>query len=155
MKSNEQIEQDASRMAGHMLDRVRLTLAEKIARLIGVLITSIVIGLIITLLVIFLSLSAASALAMVMPTWAACLIIVLGDIVLMIGVIALRKPLIIYPLVAAMVSVLLERPVKYREIETEKTRLELEIEKDKIRLYQDLEGWIIASILGWIRKIWK
>lgn len=146
-------EQDATRLMGHVADRLKLSLAEKIARILGILIVVVLAGLTITLLSIFLSMAIAAALTLVMPAWAAYLIITIVDILLLVLLISLRRPLIIYPLVAAMVSVLLDRSVKYRDITTERSRLELETEKDKIRLSQDLEGFIVAQILNWIKKL--
>lgn len=143
------------RLAGHVADRIKMTVAEKIARILGILIVVVLAGLTITLLAIFLSLAGAAALTLIMPAWASYLIVSAVDILLLVLLISLRRPLIIYPIIAAMVGVLLDRPVKFQEIEMEKSRLELETEKDKMRLSHDLEGWIITVIWDVIRKIVK
>lgn len=147
------VEQDATRLVGHVADRLKLSLAEKIARILGILIVVVLAGLTITLLTVFISLAAAAALTLVMPAWAAYLVITIVDILLLVLLITLRRPLIIYPLVAAMVGVLLERPIQYHEISAEKSRLEFETEKDRLRLSKSLESFLMIQIWNWIKRL--
>lgn len=147
------IEKDVSRLVSHVGDRLKLGAAVKSAKIIGVLILTIVLIMMTMVVLVITSLSIAAALTLCMPAWAAFLCVAVLDLVLMILMAVFNRPLVIDPLIGTMISILLERPIKVHEIELEQARLELSTEKDKIQLERDIEEILRGALLGWLWKL--
>lgn len=144
------IEKDVSRLVSHVGDRLKLGAAVKSAKIIGVLILTIVLIMMTMVVLVITSLSIAAALTLCMPAWAAYLSVAGLDLLLMILMAIFNRPLVIDPLIGTMISILLERPIKVKEIELEQARLELSTEKDKIQLERDIEEILRGALLGWL-----
>lgn len=151
--NNNVIENDIKQLANHVGDRIKLSAAVRSAKVIGVLILTFIMTMMIMVVLTILSFAIAAALQDYIPAWAAYLSVAAIDLLLMILVGIFNRPLIIDPLISAMVSVLLDRSIKVRDIEMEQTRLALHTENDKIRLEKDLESTFRTTILTWVLRV--
>lgn len=149
----EELENETRQLVEQVCERVKLSIAEKVSNVLSILIVTLLIGFFFVLLMLFLSLAATSALSLVVPTWAACLIVAAVDILLMVLIVVLRRALIVYPLINAMVSAILGRKMRIRDIELEKAKLEIQTERSRMRIAQITESVLMESVVGWVMSL--
>lgn len=137
------------------LDLIKLEVAHTIGELVSVMILCIVVSFLLLPVLAFLGAAAACGLALVMPAWAACLVMAGVFLLLMIILVACRKVLFVRP-IQNKIRHLLGQQAKSRDYELEKVLLEAKIVVEEERLRQAFRPInLIMDAWEWIKTLRK
>ena len=133
------------------LDLIKLEVAHTLGELVSILMLCIVVSFLLLPVLAFLGAAAACALTLIMPAWAACLVMAGVFLLLMIILVACRKVLFVIP-IQNKIRHLLGQDTKTRDYEMEKVLLEAKIAIEEERLQQALRPInLIMDAWEWIK----
>ncbi len=133
-KEYEYLWEDIKKYVCTRFDLFKLEFLQKFARVIGLVLFGIATVLIAVIIIAFGGVAAIFAMAEVMPTWAATLIMMGGWLLILVLVIAFRKQLFYEPMLLAISSILFDNEPKRNDEELERDRLILATKEQEERV---------------------
>lgn len=124
---------DVKKYVTTRFDLFKLEFLHKFAKVIGLILFGIATVFISALIITFGGVAAIFAMAEVMPTWAATLIMMGGWLLILVVVILFRKQLFYEPMLLAISTILFADEPKRNEEELERDRMVLEVKEHEQR----------------------
>ena len=148
--------EDVKKYVSTCFDLFKLEFLHKFAKVVGLILFGIATVFISALIIAFGGVAAIFAMAEVMPTWAATLIMMGGWMLILVVVIVFRKQLFYEPMLLAISTILFADEPKRNEEELERDRMVLEVKEQEQRTNVERQAARIEN--GWkltIRRVEK